>query len=260
MDYTEVFHPPPQNYPFTSLLEQHPTIDHAYYYRQATSGSIIEFMNTCVPKSDIVIIFCTPKSKKAHGVSRERDMAILGNKIIIPIFESIDHVSPVIQMESGITIESKSTPQQIFDLIIKRIDSFRKYYEETPNVTTAPTIHKPVSSPVEPLKLPKPISQNQFRKLMIEKGVKMQNHFCTECGKKVVDQWYFGTMLTPKREEEYVFGVMSEIHGGKAICTRCFNKKYTGMYQEPYEIQVQRIKEKFNVQREPSLLDKLFKG
>ena len=91
------------------ILEQKANIQKVYFWERDATGSIIEYIDEKLSKADSVIFFYTQHTNLKTGVRMERDMAVYHNKHIIPVFEEIDHVPPIIRFNSGVNTQSLSS-------------------------------------------------------------------------------------------------------------------------------------------------------
>ena len=102
------------------ILEENIHIEKVYYWERDSTGSLIDYMNDKVSDSDTCIFFYTVGADISTGVRSERDMAVYGNKHIIPVFTDIQNVPQIIRFNSGINALNKNMNEiakEIFRLV-----------------------------------------------------------------------------------------------------------------------------------------------
>ncbi len=106
-------------------LTEFPEIKDVLYWEEDADGSIIQYMNRNVPACDIFLLFCSQNALDSEPMLMEWETALIFKKEIIPIFEDINHVPPILRRLRGIKMHSgdiSSVISQIHQLILKKID------------------------------------------------------------------------------------------------------------------------------------------
>lgn len=212
----------------SSILERDPLINHAFYFKKYASGSIVEFMNTYLPQSHTVVIFCSKNARNSPFVARERDMAVNENKHIIPIFEDLNDVPYIIRMEMGVQVEVKMDPNRLADRILKIIHMGK--------IKRIITSGQPAS-----------ISQNQFDEIMFQKGQEVLKMHCSVCNMPITKYFRIQSFLSGKQKSRNIMslGIIKE-YWGDPICPRCFGKR-VGVSKNASQKAVDSVKQKYNI-------------
>lgn len=111
-------------------LEKYPEIEEALFWEQDTKDDIVDYMSINIPRSDIFILFCSEKSLKSEIVALEWKAALQLRKRIIPIFEDIDHVPPILRSMLGVIFNESDierTIQSIYETIGRKLGQPLEY-------------------------------------------------------------------------------------------------------------------------------------
>ncbi|MHA1104163.1 MAG: TIR domain-containing protein [Promethearchaeota archaeon] len=213
----------------SSILEQDPLINYAFYFKKYASGSIVEFMNTYLPQSQVVVIFCSKNALKSSFVARERDMAVNENKHIIPIFEDLNDVPQIIRMEMGVPFSFNMSPNVLAQRILDIIHTGKKRRTIISGQSTR-------------------MSQDQFENLMFQQGQQALEMKCSVCNMPISNYFGIQSFLSRKQKRTNIMslGILKE-YWGNPICPSCFGKR-VGLSKNASQKAVDLVKRKFNVE------------
>lgn len=110
---------------FADQLTNFPAIRDVLYWEEDADGSIIQFMNTNIPLCDVFLLFCSQNALQSESMLIEWETAIIFKKQIIPIFEKIEDVPPILRRLRGIKIqvdELDGLVNNVHQLILKKLD------------------------------------------------------------------------------------------------------------------------------------------
>ncbi|MHA1360864.1 MAG: TIR domain-containing protein [Candidatus Helarchaeota archaeon] len=107
-------------------LEAIPEIEEVLYWQEDAHGSIVHYMNRNVPRCNIFILFCSQNALQSGAIQVEWETAHILQKFIIPIFESVDDIPPLLQRLNRIEFKAtdfvgtiKNLKQEILDIYTK---------------------------------------------------------------------------------------------------------------------------------------------
>ncbi len=104
-------------------------IDEVLYWEAAAHGSIIDYMNKNVPRCDVFLLFCSQNTLSSKPIQTEWETAQYFGKKIIPIFQTLDHVPPLLQRLRGILFrgtEQGGTLADLYREIISQIQEEKR--------------------------------------------------------------------------------------------------------------------------------------
>ena len=90
---------------------------------QKYMDGIVHYMNTNVPRCDIFILFCSQNALQSSPIQVEWETAHILQKFIIPVFESVADIPPLLQRLNRIEFQAadftgtiKNLRQEIIDI------------------------------------------------------------------------------------------------------------------------------------------------
>jgi len=93
------------------------------------NDDIVEYMNEKIPLCDIFILFCSEASLSSEAVCDEWKTAYNRKRIIIPVFESTEHIPPILEHRLGCKFNPNDFNETIIDIYrvcLKRFESSQK--------------------------------------------------------------------------------------------------------------------------------------
>ena len=106
-------------------LKKYPQIGEILYWEQALKDDIYDYMNNNIERSDIFLIFCSENAKNSEAVQMEWKTALKIKKPIIPIFQTINTIPPLLTTKLGVQFKKNDiddTVDQIYKLIKKKLE------------------------------------------------------------------------------------------------------------------------------------------
>ncbi len=104
-----------------AALKQKPEIAQVLYWQKGISGTPRAFTNEHVPNCDIYLLFCSQDALQAAPMGVDWEFAHRNKKFILPIFESIEDVPPLLRRIRGISFRKsdlKDTISQLYQEIL----------------------------------------------------------------------------------------------------------------------------------------------
>ncbi|MFX1250070.1 MAG: toll/interleukin-1 receptor domain-containing protein [Promethearchaeota archaeon] len=102
-------------------LEDKPNIEKVFFWGRDSTGSIVRYMEEGITAAHTCVLFYSPEASQSRGIEKERDMAIIAEKHIIPVFMNIDDVPLSLRTKTGISISGK-TSKEVAEEIYHHID------------------------------------------------------------------------------------------------------------------------------------------
>ncbi|MHA1277323.1 MAG: roadblock/LC7 domain-containing protein [Candidatus Helarchaeota archaeon] len=102
-------------------LEQKSEVEQVLYWQAGMPETLSDFTNEHVLKCDIYLLFCSQNSTQAELSGVDWEFAHRNKKFILPIFESIEDVPPLLRRIRGILFKEgdlKETISQIYQEIL----------------------------------------------------------------------------------------------------------------------------------------------
>ena len=112
---------------FAQKLNSYEEIYEVSYCEDNTEDDFIAYMNECVGKCDIFLLFCSEKSIDSDFVGIEWRAALSLGKIIIPIFTNKKHIPPLLASLIGVTFNEndvESIVEESYQMILKKIKHY----------------------------------------------------------------------------------------------------------------------------------------
>ena len=106
-------------------LEEYPDIYEALFWEEDTYNDLVDYMNDNIPISDIFILFCSENSLMSEVFRREWKTAIELEKRILPVFEDVNHIPPILRSSLGVSYDNtdiEDTIQKIYETIGKKLN------------------------------------------------------------------------------------------------------------------------------------------
>lgn len=172
---------------FAEQLAKKPKIDDVLYWEEDAHGSIIDYMNKNVPACDVFILFCSPNILASKPIQVEWETAQYYGKEIIPIFQVIDYVPPILKRLRGISfhgIDHEGTLNEVYQEILQRssgISSVQLDEETIVQGEKLVEIDRKVLSEIETL-LGKQFPNDNMGKYALNFGYRTKNGKITELG------------------------------------------------------------------------------
>ena len=111
-------------------LEKYHEIDEALFWEEDSGDDIVDYMNDNIPHSDIFILFCSEQALNSEIVKSEWKTAFSLRKKILPVFEDINHVPPILRSLLGVKFNEfdiDNTVYTIYETIGKKIEQPLEY-------------------------------------------------------------------------------------------------------------------------------------
>lgn len=111
-------------------LEEYPEIDKALFWQEDTGDDIVDYMNDNIPHSDILILFCSEQSLSSDIVKLEWKAALELRKKILPVFEDVTHIPPILRSLLGVEFNDSDIDeiiQNIYETIGRKIKQPLEY-------------------------------------------------------------------------------------------------------------------------------------
>ncbi|MHA1694488.1 MAG: toll/interleukin-1 receptor domain-containing protein, partial [Candidatus Helarchaeota archaeon] len=105
-------------------LESYEEIDEVLYWQRDTKDNIVKFMNDALGKSNIFILFCSKNTLNSKPVENEWTAAVFNNIPIIPVFEKLKYIPPLLKNRRGHKFNTNQIEKNIkgiYSLILKKI-------------------------------------------------------------------------------------------------------------------------------------------
>ena len=106
-------------------LAKHEKIADVLYWQEDMKDNIIKYMNDNLGKCDIMLLFCSPNALSSEPVEKEWTAADIMGKPIIPIFNTPDHIPPLLKTRLGVRFDPfdlQKNVKEIHNLILKKIE------------------------------------------------------------------------------------------------------------------------------------------
>ena len=104
-------------------------IDDVLYWQEDMHDNIIKDMNDNLGKCDLMLLFCSKNALQYQPVNDEWMAAKASNKPIIPVFETVDHIPPLLRQFLGIAYNTSNLNrniQAIYELVLKKLKIKKK--------------------------------------------------------------------------------------------------------------------------------------
>ncbi len=122
---------------FAQQLTNYDEINEVLYCEDDIQDDFISYMNECVGKCDLFLLFCSEKSISSEFVGIEWRAAMSLGKIIIPIFGNKKNIPPLLSSLIGVELNEndvRSTIAETYQLILKKIKHYMKQESLTKEV------------------------------------------------------------------------------------------------------------------------------
>ena len=106
-------------------MKKYPRIGDTLYWEEALKDDIYDYMNNNLENCDIFLIFCSKNSKNSEAVQMEWKAALKLKKPIIPIFQTLNTIPPLLSTKLGVQFKKEdlnNTVEEIYKLILKKIE------------------------------------------------------------------------------------------------------------------------------------------
>ena len=114
---------------FAQKLTSYDEINEVLYCEEDIQDDFIAYMNECVGKCDLFLLFCSERSISSDFVGIEWRAAMSLGKIIIPIFHDKKYIPPLLAPLIGVDFNEKDidgTINKAYQLILKKINHYMK--------------------------------------------------------------------------------------------------------------------------------------
>ena len=106
-------------------LTEYEDIKDAFYWEEDMKGNAMKYMNDCITKSNVLVLFCSPEAKESWLVELEWTSALQKRKVIIPVFINEEDVPTLVSAFLGLELENTEDILKLVDklheLIHKRM-------------------------------------------------------------------------------------------------------------------------------------------
>ncbi len=106
------------------------------FYWQKNSGqfsSLIKYMEECISICDVLIAVSSGTALQSKAVEQEIDLALYQQKRIIPLFDSIENVRPLLKIKTGVKFDKdlQTLTRNLLLLILTPVDFEEKEQKDT---------------------------------------------------------------------------------------------------------------------------------
>ena len=108
----------------SSELQNFPEIQKSLICEKDADDDIIDYMNTYIKKCDILILVCSQNANESYYVKKEWQSAFKLKKKIIPLFENVEDIPPLLTSSRGIEYNEnndKETINKLHSLILRKL-------------------------------------------------------------------------------------------------------------------------------------------
>lgn len=114
---------------FADGLKNYPDIEEVLFWERDTTDNIIDYMNVNIPRSNIFILFCSEQALSSEIVELEWKTALSLKKKIIPIFEDVNYIPPILRSILGVAYQSNidDTLRLTYETIRKKLKQPLEY-------------------------------------------------------------------------------------------------------------------------------------
>lgn len=129
---------------FAQKLSDYEEIIEVLYCEEDIHDDFIAYMNECVGKCDMFLLFCSERSIDSEFVGIEWRSALSLGKIIIPIFINKENIPPLLASLIGVKFNQndiESTITETYQLILRKITHYMKREE---SIKESKPIEKPI--------------------------------------------------------------------------------------------------------------------
>lgn len=105
-------------------LTSHKEVETVLCWQKDAHGSLIEYMNENVPKCDIFLLCCSQAALQSDPIRVEWETAHIHKKYIIPIFESVEDIPPLLKRLRGIHFQSDNFEGTLSNLYQEILDIY----------------------------------------------------------------------------------------------------------------------------------------
>ncbi|MFX1397774.1 MAG: SCP2 sterol-binding domain-containing protein [Promethearchaeota archaeon] len=106
-------------------LTENDEIEDVLYWQEDMKDNIIKYMNDNLGKCDLMILFCSENALKSEPVNDEWMAAKALRKPIIPVFNIVEHIPPLLRQFLGVQFDVSSisnTINALYDLVLKKLN------------------------------------------------------------------------------------------------------------------------------------------
>ena len=105
-------------------LTAYKEIEDVLYWQEDAHGSLVEYMNANVPKCDVFLLFCSQNALRSDPIRAEWETAHVHKKFIIPVFESIEDIPPLLRRLRGIHFQANDLDTTFIQLYQEILDIY----------------------------------------------------------------------------------------------------------------------------------------
>ena len=105
-------------------LTKQAKISDVLYWQEDMQDNIIKYMNDNLEKCDAMLLFCSPNALMSEPVEKEWTAADIMGKPIIPIFNDLEHIPPLLKTRLGVKFDPfdfQKNITEISSLILKKL-------------------------------------------------------------------------------------------------------------------------------------------
>ena len=105
-------------------LKEYQEIEEVLYYESGEYSNFMEYMNSSIDRCDLFLFFCSKNTKKSNFIKAEWQAAIASEKIVIPIYFSLEDVPELLNPRLGVHFHERDVElsrEKIFHAIQKAL-------------------------------------------------------------------------------------------------------------------------------------------